>query len=301
MSDIPQDTLESTELSESASESPFSLEAMRLELDQFEGPFEVLLYLIKEQEIDIFDIPIVQVTEQYLSFLDMLQLEQLDIAGDFLVLAATLIQIKSRLLLPVEMESEEDEEIEEEDPRLDLVIKLLEYRKFRDLAQLLGDMEEEQADHFGRRVKPVYTPDDNEEEFYDVSLYDLMKSIRGMLRFLMGEALHTVTLEEASVDEKINRLELLLEERESVSWSDLRRECRSPLEQVCYLLAILELCRMHRLRVRQYSPFGEIRLFAHEGSRERAALEAAEAEAETREGAPEAGDGQEKDDDAALL
>lgn len=265
MSDSTVDLSDNIALSDGESSTAFNLDAMRLQLDQFEGPFEVLLYLIKEQEIDIFDIPILQVTEQYLSFLDMLRTEELDVAGDFLVLAATLIQIKSRMILPVEMETDEDEEIEEEDPRLDLVIKLLEYRKFRDLAQLLGDMEEMQGDCFGRRVKPVYIPDDQEEEFFDVSLYDLMKSLRGMLRFLLGESLHTVTLEEASVDEKINRLEALLEERESVSWSDLRAISRNPLEQVCFLLAILELCRMHRLRVRQHAPFGEIRLFAHDG------------------------------------
>ena len=131
---------------------------MRLKLDEFEGPFEVLLYLIKEQEVDIFDIPIVQVTEQYLQFLDLLRLDQIDVAGDFLVLAATLIQIKSRMILPVEIEQDEEEEIEEEDPRLELVVKLLEYRKYRDLAKLLGEREERQSDMFGRRVKPSYEP-----------------------------------------------------------------------------------------------------------------------------------------------
>ncbi|HOM49093.1 MAG TPA: segregation/condensation protein A [Candidatus Hydrogenedentes bacterium] len=267
MTDLSVESVENSGAGDTGSDDgAFSLDSMRLQLDQFEGPFEVLLYLIKEQEIDIFDIPILQVTRQYLSFLDMLRTEQLDVAGDFLILAATLIQIKSRMILPAEMEQDEEEDLEEEDPRLDLVIKLLEYRKFRDLAHLLGTMEERQGDRFGRRVKPVYIPDENEEDAFEVSLYDLMKSIRGMLRFLMGEIQHRVTLEEASVDEKIARLENLLEMRESVSWSDLRQECRSPLEQVCFLLAILEMCRMHRLRVRQYASFGEIRLFAHDGA-----------------------------------
>ena len=211
MSDSTVDLEKNIELSDEESNTAFSLDAMRLQLDQFEGPFEVLLFLINEQEIDIFDIPILQVTEQYLGFLDMLRIEQLDIAGDFLVLAATLIQIKSRMILAAEMEQDDEEEIEEEDPRLDLVIKLLEYRKFRDLAQLLGDLEEGQSDCFGRRVKPLYIRDDSEEEFFDVSLYDLMSSLRGMLRFLLGESLHTVTREEASVDEKFSSLECLLE------------------------------------------------------------------------------------------
>ena len=242
-----------------------SLDSLRLQLDQFEGPFEVLLYLIKEQEIDIFDIPIVQVTQQYLQFLDLLRTENLDVAGDFLVLAATLIQIKSRMILPVDVEQDDDEEeVEEEDPRLDLVEKLLEYRKFRDLARLLAAREERWGDAFARRVKLTFEPvDEDDEELVDVSIYDLMKSVRGMIRFLMGEVSHHVQLESASVDEKIAQIESILEERESLSWTDLCMMSANRIELVCSLLAILELCRMQRIRVRQHNAFGEIRLFAH--------------------------------------
>ncbi len=257
----------SESVNNTSSETPpnaLTMEALRLNLDEFEGPFEVLLYLIKEQEIDIFDIPIVQVTEQYLQFLDLLRVEQIDVAGDFLILAATLIQIKSRMILPMEVETEEEEEIEEEDPRMELVVKLLEYRKFRDLAVLLGDREQQQADMFGRRVKPVYEQGDDEdgEEILEVSLYDLTKSVRSMLRFLMGDMSHSIFLESASVDEKIAHIELLLEAEESVTWSDLDKECTNTLERVCCLLAILELCRMYRIRAHQHDAFGEIRLFA---------------------------------------
>ena len=265
MSEVVADTQTETEVSSS---DALSAEALRLKLEEFEGPFEVLLYLIKEQEIDIFDIPIVQVTEQYLQFLDLLRIEQINVAGDFLVLAATLIQIKSRMILPIEIDQDDEEEIEEEDPRLELVMKLLEYRKYRDLATLLGEREERQADMFGRRVKPSYEPgddDDEEEELLEVSLYDLTRSVRAMLRFLMGEASHRVFLESASVDEKIARIETLLEEAESVSWTELTSDCENPLEKVCCLLAILELCRMYRVRAHQHGAFGEIRLFARKG------------------------------------
>lgn len=262
VTDVPQAPEESRE--DALNDNTFSVEALRLQLDQFEGPFEVLLYLIKEQEIDIFDIPIVQVTRQYLQFLDLLRTEHLDMAGDFLVMAATLIQIKSRMILPVEVEQDDEDEIEEEDPRLELVGKLLEYRRFRDFARLLGEREERWANVFARRVKLSFEPiDDDEEDLIDVSLYDLMKSVRGMIRFLMGEVSHHVQLEGASVDEKIAQIETLLEERESVSWSDLCRLGATRIELVCSLLAILELCRMQRIRVRQHGAFGEIRLFAH--------------------------------------
>ncbi len=240
-------------------------EVLRLQLDQFEGPFEVLLYLIKEQEIDIFDIPIMQVTEQYLRFLDILREENLDVAGEFLVMAATLIQIKSRMILPVELDTEEEEEVEEEDPRLELVGKLLEYRKFRDLSKGLGDRADQQADQFGRRVRPVFEPvEDDEDGFIEVSLYDLLKAVRSVLRFVAGDLFHKVTMEQSSVDEKIGYIEALLQERESVSWTDLWQSCRSRVELVCCLLAILELCRMRRIRAHQHGSFGEIRIFARD-------------------------------------
>lgn len=243
----------------------FSIEALRLRLDQFEGPFEVLLYLIKEQEIDVFDIPILQVTEQYLRFLDLLRAEQIDVAGDFLVMAATLIQIKSRMILPVEMDpDDDDEDIEEEDPRLDLVVKLLEYRRFRDFARALGDLEQHRADMFGRRIKPVFEAGDD-DDLIEVSLYDLMKAVRAMLRFLTADRAHSVLLESVSVEEKITWIESTLETRESVSWTELCRECANNMELVCCLLAILELCRMRRIRAHQHTLFGEMRLFADSG------------------------------------
>lgn len=241
----------------------FSDEALRLNLEQFEGPFEVLLYLIRSQEIDIFDIPILKVTEQYLRFLDMMREENLDVAGEFLVMAATLIQIKSRMILPVELDTEDDEEVEEEDPRLELVEKLLEYRRFRDLSQALADREQARSDWFGRSVRPVFEPaGDDENDFIEVGMYDLLNGIRAVLRFISGDLFHQVNMEHSSVDEKIGRIEELLRERDSVAWTDLHRECRSRMELVCCLLAILELCRMRRIRAHQHAAFGEIRLFA---------------------------------------
>lgn len=237
-----------------------SPEALRLKLEKFEGPFEVLLYLIRSQEIDIFDIPILKVTEQYLAFLEMMREENLDVAGEFLVMAATLIQIKARMLLPVETE-EEEEEVEEDDPRLELVEKLLEYRKFRDLSRGLGALQERASDWFGRRVKPVLTAADDEEEYLEVSLYDLVKAIRAMLRFMGEGPIHQVLAEGASVDDKILFIAETLESKGSITWTELARECRSRVEIVCCLLAILELCRMNRVRAHQHHVYGDIRIF----------------------------------------
>lgn len=237
-------------------------DALRLQLEQFEGPFEVLLYLIRSQEIDIFDIPILKVTEQYLRFLDLLRTENLDIAGEFLVMAATLIQIKSRMLLPVETDTKDEDGVEEEDPRLELVEKLLEYRRFRDLAAAVGDLEQARGDCFGRTVRPVFDDEPEEDGAIEVELYDLVKAVRAVLRFLADDLFHKVSLDEASVDDKIVRIEDMLREKPGVSWAELCAECATRVELVCCLLAILELCRMRRIRVHQHAAFGDLRLFA---------------------------------------
>jgi segregation and condensation protein A len=238
----------------------------------------VLLYFIRTQELDIFDIPILKITEQYLLFLEQMEGQQLDMAGEFIVMAATLIQIKSRMLIPVEIEAEEDDEIIEEDPRLELVEKLLEYRKFRDYSLALGRRFEVADNQFGRRVKPQFEKDPDEEELVDISLYDLMTALRNTLRYLLEKPIHEVFAEGSSIEDKISRIEELLELEDSVAWSQLAKESRSRVEIVCCLLAILELCRMRRVRAHQHEPFGEVRLFARILTDEETAANVVEAE-----------------------
>jgi segregation and condensation protein A len=236
-------------------------EVLRLHLDAFEGPFEVLLYLIRVQEIDIFDIPIAKITDQYIRFLELMRDENLDVAGEFLVLAATLIQIKSKMILPVDVEAEE-EEIEEEDPRLDLVEKLLEYRKYKDIMTRLQQLEDARQDIFARNAKPkIEEPEDEEEEFLEVSVYDLIQAFRGVMRYVVEGLPHTVVGEGASVDDKIVYIQEQLAENKSISWIDLFRICKSRVEIVCCFLAILELCKMGRIRVHQRENYEDIRLF----------------------------------------
>lgn len=235
-------------------------EVLRIHLDKFEGPFEVLLYLIKSQEIDVFDIPIVRVTEQYLRFLDMMRDENLDVAGEFIVMAASLIQIKSRMILPVESFEDDEEDIEEEDPRLELVEKLIEYRKYRDLTALFQQLEEERTNWFTRNVKPDVEPDP-EDDYIEATLYDLTNAFKSVLRYITDDLIHTVQLEGASVDEKIARIEEMLEGKDSISWEEIFAECRHKVEIICCFLAILELCRMHRISANQSRSFGSIRLF----------------------------------------
>jgi segregation and condensation protein A len=268
MASIDETALQTPEAAAAAGESFIVDEAtdavLRLHLDEFEGPFEVLLYLIKSQEIDIFDIPIVKVTEQYLRFMELMAEENLDVAGEFVVLAATLIQIKSKMLLPADMDSEEEEEAIEEDPRLELVEKLIEYRRYRDITERLGRLEEERENWFARQVKPDLPPEEDGEEMLEVSLYDLIEAFRGVLRFFNEDVFHTVQAEGASVDEKISQIEEALAQHGSIAWTELFGSCRTRVELVCCFLAILELARMGRVRVNQLRAFGEIRLFPAE-------------------------------------
>ena len=237
-------------------------EVLRLHLDKFEGPLEVLLYLIKSQEIDILDIPILKITEQYLHFLELMREEDLEVTGEFLVMAATLIHIKSRMLLPADVETEEEEEFDEEDPRLELVEKLLEYRRYREVSERLQFLEKERERWYARNVKPIIEkPEEQEEELLEVTLYDLIQAFRGVLRFFNEDLFHTIESEGASVDEKIEYIEGRMATEGSIAWTDLFKECRSRIELVCCFLAILELCRMGRLRAHQHHSFEEIRLF----------------------------------------
>lgn len=237
-------------------------EVLRLHLDTFEGPFEVLLYLIRSQEIDIFDIPIVKITQQYLRFIELLREENLDVTGEYLVMAATLIQIKSRMLLPADADTGEEDEIEEGDPRLELVEKLLEYRRYREISERLESLERERAEWYSRQAAPRAIPDDEEgEELLEVSVYDLIAAFRGVLRYITDDLFHTVRTEEFSVDEKIEHIQDRLLKEGSLAWADIFKGCRSRIELVCSFLAILELCRMGRIRAHQHRAFDDIRIF----------------------------------------
>ncbi len=236
---------------------------LRIHLETFQGPMEVLLYLIKAQEIDIFDIPIAKITEQYLKFLELVEAHQLDLAGDYLVMAATLIQIKSKMLIPADVD-EDDEEIEEEDPRLELVEKLIQYRMYKDAAARLANLEEERANWFTRNVKPevdLKYAEDEGEDFLEVSLFDLTQAFKSVIRFLHEDRPHEVSLEESSVDQKIEYIQTLLDMQQSVAWNDLFNSCKSRVEGICCFLAILELCRMNAISAHQHAAFGDIRLF----------------------------------------
>ena len=229
-----------------------------IELDVYQGPFDLLLDLIAKNEVDLWDIPIAAITEQYLNYLYSLQEKDLAITGEFLVMAATLIRIKSRLLLPQEP-LEDDPEDEPEDPRIELVEQLVRYKFFKEAAQFLQHRYEDAARHFtrGQRIEsydltPVYT-----EPMGDVTLLELSELYLHLLVELEKEPpVHTIS-GKISLQERLALVRLQLVGHPRATFSDLVRN-NSTSEIVVTFLAVLELVRLGEIALIQTKSFGEI-------------------------------------------
>jgi len=229
----------------------------KVSLEVFEGPLDLLLYLIKKDEVDIYDIPIETVTEQYMEYLSVMRIMNLDIAGEFIVMAATLMLIKSRMLLPVEERVEEDEE-EEEDPRWDLVRQLVEYKKFKDSAYHLHDLELRRENVFARGEEGLNLPPATDLVLGDVGLFDLMSAFNEALHRVEKESLREIFAEHFTVAEKIDDVTEMLGKQKKLSLSALFKTMNSRNEIVCTFLAVLELIRTSLVRLQQKEVFGEI-------------------------------------------
>jgi len=222
-------------------------------LEMFEGPLDLLLHLIKKNEVSVADIPIATITEQYLATLELMQSLNLDVAGEFLVMAATLIHIKSRMLLPLD---EEEEEEEGEDPREELIRRLLEYERFKEAAGELERREILRRDVFVRSSEP---PTEGETiEFEKVSLFDLLSALRHVLERFPQESVHEVTLEKISVREKMGLLLDDLRRRGKVIFQSLFEGAASRMEVVVTFLAMLELVKMRAVKIWQEQRVGPI-------------------------------------------
>ena len=231
-------------------------------LDIFEGPLDLLLYLIKKDEVDIHDIPIERITRQYMEYLDLMRMLDLDFAGEFLVMAATLMMIKSRLLLPVDERAELEED--EDDPRWDLVRQLVEYKKFKDAAQHLQLKELEQEDVFVRDGEGVVLVPDEDVALRDVSIFDLISAFNHALSRVKTEELAEIFSDRYTVPEKIDSILNMLETEEGLSFVSLVGGVSSKHELVCIFLAVLELMRLKQIRAAQKDRFGDITIMKAE-------------------------------------
>ncbi|MFH1640577.1 MAG: segregation/condensation protein A, partial [Candidatus Omnitrophota bacterium] len=201
----------------------------KIKLEIFEGPLDLLLYLVKKDHLNICDIPIAKVAEQYLRYMDMMRLLNLNIAGEFLVMAATLMQIKSKMLLPLD-ESQSPEE-EQEDPRAELVKRLLEYEKFKEIAEDLRQKETQQREIFKRpKIQNKEEITDSSEVYFEASLFDLISAFSQALEEVPRELFYEVVKDEFSVEEKTHELLHLMLVQDAVSISDLFSRAKNKLE-----------------------------------------------------------------------
>jgi segregation and condensation protein A len=234
---------------------------LKVKLEVFEGPLDLLLYLVKKDEVDIYDISIERITSQYLEYLEAFEVLHIEIAGEFLVMAANLLYIKSRTLLPKDQQMP-DEETEEEDPRWELIRQLIEYRKFKEAASHLRDQEELQAALFPRAVSldPAHAPVLDETMMLgDVGIFDLINAFQKALKRLPVEEKPGEIREETyTVTDRINHLMHRIDRGVSVRFEELFGEATTRNELVVTFLALLELIRMKQFRVRQEDQFGEI-------------------------------------------
>ncbi len=230
--------------------------AYEIKLDVFEGPLDLLLYLIKKNEVDIYDIPIALITRQYMKYIDLMKSLDLDLAGEYLVLAATLTHIKSRMLLPV---SEEDEEEDEEDPREELVKQLLEYKAFKEAALGLDKMNILGRDVFGRD----YSCDDTEKDeqpLMEIGIFELVEAFRRISRDAGQKDLMEIDIEKISLSDRINDIVDELEKRGELTFADLLGGKGNRMRLIYTFLAVLELMKLRIIKAYQAVPYGAIRI-----------------------------------------
>jgi len=231
-----------------------------IKLDIFEGPLDLLLYLIRKNEIDIYNIPIALITEQYLEYLDIMRSLNLDLAGEYLVLAATLIHIKSRLLLPP-VENEE-EGGEGQDPRAELVRQLLEYQAFKEAALALDARPLLDRDVFSRgaRVVEPAAAAEEDEAVIEVGLFELVQAFRSILAGLDKSEDLVIDTERMSLTDRINEIMDRLSIERQLTFNELLGG-RMDRKRIIYtFLAILELMKLRMIKAYQAGPFGAIRL-----------------------------------------
>ena len=237
----------------------------RVNFEVFEGPLDLLLHLVKKQEVDIYQINLTRVATEFVEYLNQMRQLDLDVAGEFLVMAATLIFIKSRELLPKDqraIESPEDLE-EEEDPRFELIRRLVEYKKFKDAAAKLQEREGLMADTYERRPGRVEFESLAEPRTEAVSVWDLVQGVSAILkRFNARDGVREIHADPYTVSEKMESLRAMLLTRPSFRVSELFAEARNRTEIVVTFLAVLELTRLKQLVLSQNEEFGEIEVSA---------------------------------------
>lgn len=233
----------------------------KVKFEVFEGPLDLLLYLIKKEEVDIYDVNLTQLATQFIEYIELMRMLDLEVAGEFLVMASTLMYIKSRELLPVEQQVTAEGEDDGEDPRWELIRQLVEYKKFKDAAAQLQLLEARQDSVYPRLpVKPIFEHEAPKDRGA-VSIFDLLNAVNSVLkRINHREDLRDIFEDKWSVSEKIEELRNALVERETFRFSEIFARAQSRFEVVVTFLALLELIRLKQLVCAQPEQFGDIEI-----------------------------------------
>ncbi len=234
----------------------------KVQFEVFEGPLDLLLYLVRKEEVDIYQVNLTRLATQFLEYVDLMRQLDLDIAGEFLVMASTLMYLKSRELLPVDQQAISlDEDEDSDDPRWELIRKLVEYRKFKDAASQLQALELQQEQIYPRQpAKPEFEPVPARIE---VSLFDLIGAVSAIMKRIQErEETRDIFEDKWIVSERIDFIRTLLGSRPAFTFADLFGQVTSRSEVVATFLALLELIRLHPAVAFQREPFGEIEIAA---------------------------------------
>jgi len=229
---------------------------LQIHLDLFEGPLDLLLHLIREHEYDIFDIPIAEIAKQYNTYLDLMRELNLNVAGEYLVMSATLMRIKSRMLLPRVAEDEE-----EEDPRAELVQQLLEYQQYREAALELGEKPMLGRDVFARKfLSPDLKDAEHDGQYLEVDIYQLMHALADVIKNMPSDEVHNIRVQRVSIRERMSQLLESLRDRSSMLFTELFAGDIDRPAVIVTFLALLELIKQTMVKATQIDRFGPIRI-----------------------------------------
>ena len=232
----------------------------RVKLDIFEGPFDLLLYLIRKHEVDIYDIPIHDITEQFLEYLTLMKILDLEIAGEFIEMVAILMNIKARMLLPKPVFGDDEEA---EDPRTELVARLIEYKKFKDAAMTMSDYEEERRMIYPRKFFPPIREKkeiSHEEYLQNVTLFDLLLAFKKALDNMPKVTYHEVKKIEITIEEQREFILNALQSMQMILFSELIKSFKDRIFVIVTFLALLDLIRIRKIKVEQAQVFEDIKI-----------------------------------------
>ena len=244
-----------------------TVNAFKVSIPDFEGPLDLLLFFIKRDELDIYNIPIAYITKKFLSYIRVMQMLDLELAGEFIVMAATLMQIKARMLLP-KVETEEGEE--EIDPREELTQRLLEYKRYKESAQELQQLELEQRERYFRnlfkydvRKTPV---EEDEDTLQDVTMYQLIKAFQRAMTNIPKKTVHEVRTIPYTIEEQGLWLMKRFENRGRYNFTEILRDMQEKVQVIVTFIALLELMRARRIRVEMHAQFNDFDIIKTETS-----------------------------------